>query len=150
MCIFVPEVQGSSAAFVGSMQTSKALTRALATLQSKANPVSHLTELTKWHAESVTGSLSRQSALACGQYRPYASASTATEKERVVILGTGWAAARLTRDLNCNYHDITVSCADSRGQAPASIAVGVSKHTTTCFVIGRSCHHEIIWCSPPC
>ena len=113
MYTFVLEVQGPSAAAVGSMLTFKALTKALASLQSKANPVSHLPELTRWHAESVTRSVSRQSALVCGQYRPYASASTATEKERVVILGTGWAAARLARDLNCNYHDITVSCADS-------------------------------------
>ena len=94
---------------VASMQTVRGLFKALATLQTRSNPVSQLPELTRWHAESVLEPLSRQSALRGSQSRSYASVPLSTEKERVVILGTGWAAARLTKDINCNYHDITVA-----------------------------------------
>ncbi len=94
---------------VSSMQTFRGLTKALATLQTRSNPVSQLPELTRWHADSVLEALTRQSALRGNQIRSYASVPLSTEKERVVILGTGWAAARLTKDINCNYHDITVA-----------------------------------------
>ncbi|DBB14410.1 hypothetical protein WJX82_007842 [Trebouxia sp. C0006] len=90
------------------MQTFRGLTKALTALQKRPNPVSHLPELTRWHAESVLEALSRQSALRGNHFRSYASVPLSTQKERVVILGTGWAAARLTKDINCNYHDITV------------------------------------------
>lgn len=94
---------------VASMQTFRGLTKALTALQKRSNPVSHLPELTRWHAESVLEALSRQSALRGNHFRSYASVPLSTQKERVVILGTGWAAARLTKDINCNYHDITVA-----------------------------------------
>ena len=42
------------------------------------------------------------------QQRCFASMPLSTEKQRVVVLGTGWAAGRLTKDLNCNHYDITV------------------------------------------
>ncbi len=94
---------------VASMQTFRGLTKAFTTLQTRSNPVSQLPELTRWHADSVLEALTRQSALRGNQSRSYASVPLSTEKDRVVILGTGWAAARLTKDINCNYHDITVA-----------------------------------------
>lgn len=94
---------------VVNMQMFRGLTKALATLQTRPSPVSQLPELTRWHAESVLEALSRMSALRSTQLRSYASMPLSTEKERLVILGTGWAAARLTKDINCNYHDITVA-----------------------------------------
>ena len=33
-----------------------------------------------------------------------------TERERVIVLGTGWAAARLVTDLNPKLYDFTVCC----------------------------------------
>lgn len=98
-----------SSAQLVKMQAFRGLARALASLQKQSVPVSQLPELSRWHAESLVGCMSRHSAISPNQYRSYASMPLSTGKERVVVLGTGWAAARLTKDLNCNYYDITVS-----------------------------------------
>ena len=86
------------------------LAQHLTALERRAYNGPQLTALSRWHAESVANSGIRDtSQTRPGQARCYAAISNAAEKERVVVLGTGWAAARLAMDLNCNQFDITVS-----------------------------------------
>ena len=58
-----------------------------------------------------------------------------TEKQRVVILGTGWAAARLTMDIDCKHHDVTVRSVRRRHDSTTSIYA-----TRFIFV----CHHVYV------
>ena len=94
------------------MQAIRGLLKRLIAVEKRACYASQLPELSSWHAKSVATSSIRNAAHAgAGLPRSFAAMPLSTEKERVVILGTGWAAARLTKDINCNYFDITVSSA---------------------------------------
>lgn len=48
-----------------------------------------------------------------------------TGRQRLVILGTGWAASRLAKDLNANYYDFTV-CITS--DVPQASSFGLTAH----------------------
>ena len=93
---------------VQNMQALRGFARAAATAGRQSGSVTQLPALPQWHAELVSRPFMRQPNLLPSQQTCFASMPLATEKERVVVLGTGWAAGRLTKDLNCNHYDITV------------------------------------------
>ena len=93
-----------------AMQAFRGLAKTLIAVERRACYASQLPHFSNRHAESVATSEIRNAARAgAGLSRPFAAMPLSTDKQRVVILGTGWAAARLAKDLNCNYFDITVS-----------------------------------------
>ena len=63
------------------------------------------------------------------QLRPYSNAAGVkiasdtiplrTGRPRLVVLGTGWAAARLLRDIDPKLYDLTVRCLDRSARMPA-------------------------------
>lgn len=92
------------------MQGLRSLSRAVLRASQQSQPLLQLPELGRWHAEFVSQPVFRDAVMQRQSHRCFASVPLSTGKERVVVLGTGWAAARLTKDLNCSYYDITVSC----------------------------------------
>lgn len=94
---------------VEAMQAFRILQRSLKVLEKNPCSVSQLPELRRWHAAFVSNFAARNATNAVSVLsRTFAAMPLSTEKERVVILGTGWAAARLTMDLDCKQFDITV------------------------------------------
>ena len=96
-------------AVIDSMQALRALNRTLALVEKRGCSVSQLPELTRWHAGFISNFAARNSINAgSAPHRQFAAMPFSTGKQRLVILGTGWAAARLTMDIDCNHFDITV------------------------------------------
>lgn len=92
---------------VEPMQSFRALNRTLLAFSKAACYQTQLPKLTKWHADFVSYSSASQHALSI-PVRAFSSIPLSTGKQHLVILGTGWAAARLFRDIDCNYFDVTV------------------------------------------
>ncbi|KAL3148596.1 hypothetical protein ABBQ38_014024 [Trebouxia sp. C0009 RCD-2024] len=89
------------------MQAFKAFNRTSSIFSKAACYQTQLPKLTKWHADFTSYSSAPQHALSI-PVRAFSSIPLSTGKQHLVILGTGWAAARLFRDIDCNYFDITV------------------------------------------
>ena len=100
---------GPPSKVIEAMQGLRMLQRSLTVVQRITCSVSQLPELRRWHADFVS-SFAVRNAINVGSVplRTFAAMPLSTDKERVVILGTGWAAARLTMDLDCKHFDITV------------------------------------------
>lgn len=126
------------------MQALRTLHSRLALVEKGACSVtSQLPELRRWQA-TVVSILSARNVIHAGAVpsRTFAAMPLSTGKQRIVILGTGWAAARLTMDLDCKYHDVTVR--SIRRQDASMTSIYATRFTFVCHH-DRWCHPETIW-----
>ena len=109
---------------VANMQALRVLQRSLTVIEKRACSVSQLPELKRWQADFVSNLTAREATNAGSvTSRTFSAMPLSTEKERVVILGTGWAAARLTMDLDCKHFDVTVGSTVRQHEPTTSIYV---------------------------
>lgn len=67
-----------------------------------------------------------------------------TGRQRLVVLGTGWAAARLLRDIDPHYYDITVSIAARKRPCQMSVVhCWLGTHAATEHDLEKSLPHGL-------
>ena len=137
------------------MQALRGFARAAAAAGRQSVSVSQLPALPRWHAELGSRPLMRHPDLLAGQQTCFASMPLSTGKQRVVVLGTGWAAGRLTKDLNCNDYDITVKHAmllSARCSMCYNHSCKLRRFCRNAYELYacRSFHPETTWCSHRC
>ena len=103
------------------MQAMRGAGRIFSLLDSSLSCRSTLSSLTGWHASSAacTGPGSTHLNFLQNQLRTITQQPTNAGNQRVVILGTGWAAGRLLRDIDTKFYDVTVCCAPKLMQKTA-------------------------------
>ena len=84
--------------------------RALELRATCLSPRAQLSGVSGWHAASgaCQGASSAHLTYVQSQLRTVTQQPIQSGNQRVVILGTGWAAGRLVKDLDCNHYDVTV------------------------------------------